>query len=279
MYGLQPSAPVQKSFFTHGDCKQEVVARRCFQRRLVVHKQITCLHEQTSSERSFHQTHLAATITEHESKITRTVREASARAELERVALLRAQAFHPYPPERAWAGQRMQAMHAEAELRRLLQLGEGGLDGDEQVITLVAVASREQVAHLPALDAELQLPSGDAVLGSLDLFHGGSAPPDNCVLRGDESGAFLANVCVSPGAQRRGVAQELVRAAKTRAAALGAKTLYVHTLEVNEKALALYSGCGFVLEREETVNHAKSRGACLDGIEGRARIVLLRVNL
>lgn len=58
--------------------------------------------------------------------------------------------------------QRMQAMHAEAELRRLLQLGKGGLDGDEQVVTLVAVASRDQVAHLPALDAELQLPSVSA---------------------------------------------------------------------------------------------------------------------
>lgn len=29
MYGLQPSAPVQKSFFTHGECKQEILRGSC----------------------------------------------------------------------------------------------------------------------------------------------------------------------------------------------------------------------------------------------------------
>ena len=56
----------------------------------------------------------------------------------------------------------------------------------------------------------------------------------------------------------------------------GADMVYVHTLFVNEKARRLYEGCGFSLAREETPQQAKGRGGCLDGIEGRARIVLLK---
>jgi len=50
----------------------------------------------------------------------------------------------------------------------------------------------------------------------------------------------------------------------------------VYTLAVNEKARALYSKCGFAVQREESFAHAKGRGGCLDGVEGRARVVLLK---
>jgi ribosomal protein S18 acetylase RimI-like enzyme len=52
--------------------------------------------------------------------------------------------------------------------------------------------------------------------------------------------------------------------------------VYVYTMAVNEKARSLYDKCGFAVEREESFAHAKGRGGCLDGVEGRARVVLLK---
>jgi len=156
-------------------------------------------------------------------------------------------------------------------------LAGGGTDAGEKVITLVAIAPPPLVAQLAGLDLGMQTSQGEAVIGSLDLFYGGSNPPDNSIVRVlDEAGAYLANVCVADGAQRRGVAEALLSGAHAHAPAVGASTVYVHTLAVNERARALYAKCGYAVEKEESANSAKSRGGCLDGVEGRARIVVLR---
>jgi hypothetical protein len=55
----------------------------------------------------------------------------------------------------------------------------------------------------------------------------------------------------------------------------GVSMLYVHTLAVNEKARDLYAKCGYEIHAEESANHAKNRGGCLDGVEGRARILVM----
>lgn len=56
----------------------------------------------------------------------------------------------------------------------------------------------------------------------------------------------------------------------------GVEDLYVHTMAVNEIAVAFYERHGFVVEKEESSNQAHYRGRCLDGIEGRGRTLLLR---
>lgn len=56
----------------------------------------------------------------------------------------------------------------------------------------------------------------------------------------------------------------------------GVDALYVHTMAVNEIAVAFYRRNGFVVEKEESSNQAHYRGRCLDGIEGRGRTVLMR---
>jgi hypothetical protein len=56
----------------------------------------------------------------------------------------------------------------------------------------------------------------------------------------------------------------------------GAESLYVHLMAVNEMGRRLYESCGFVIEQEETSNEAHYRGRCLDGIEGRGRIILMK---
>jgi hypothetical protein len=59
----------------------------------------------------------------------------------------------------------------------------------------------------------------------------------------------------------------------------GAESLYVHLMAVNEVGQRLYGSCGFSIEQEESSNSAHYRGRCLDGIEGRARIILMKRSL
>ena len=65
--------------------------------------------------------------------------------ELPIVATLRARAFYVYPPARAWAGKRMQAMEAEKELLRLRSVAAGALEGGERVTTFVGVVPAAEV--------------------------------------------------------------------------------------------------------------------------------------
>lgn len=87
--------------------------------------------------------------------------------------------------------------------------------------------------------------------------------------------AYLSNVCTAEAARRRGVGSKLLAAAEEAARQMGAEALYVHALYVNAQARAAYEASGFVLEGEESVQSARNRGMCLDGIEGRARTVVL----
>ena len=59
----------------------------------------------------------------------------------------------------------------------------------------------------------------------------------------------------------------------------GADGLFVHMMAVNERARSFYDKLGFVVEKEESSNEAHYRGRCLDGVEGRARTILMRDSL
>ena len=50
-------------------------------------------------------------------------------------------------------------------------------------------------------------------------------------------------------------------------------------MAVNEIGRCLYCSRGFGIEQEETDNQAHYRGHCLDGIEGRGRSILMRLDL
>ena len=103
--------------------------------------------EPGSAQRAFHQRRMqgdarcgggaAARLAVH-------VRPATA-DELPVVATLRARAFYVYPPDRAWAGKRMQAMEAEKELLRLRSVAAGALEGGERVTTFVGVVPAAEV--------------------------------------------------------------------------------------------------------------------------------------
>lgn len=56
----------------------------------------------------------------------------------------------------------------------------------------------------------------------------------------------------------------------------GADGLFVHMMAVNERARSFYDKLGFRVEKEESSNEAHYRGRCLDGVEGRARSILMR---
>lgn len=114
-----------------------------------------------------------------------------------------------------------------------------------------------------------------AAVGTLDL-HAVRALPGEVLIGSCSNAAYLANVCTAKAARRRGVGERMLHAARELAAEWGVDGLYVHTMAVNEIAMAFYERNGFVVEKEETSNQAHYRGRCLDGIEGRGRTVLLR---
>lgn len=79
-----------------------------------------------------------------------------------------------------------------------------------------AVSAERARAQVGAAAADLTVGGGEALVGSLDVFWGGSAPPETRILRGADqavAAVYLANVCVADAAQRRGVAEQLVRQA------------------------------------------------------------------
>lgn len=97
------------------------------------------------------------------------------------------------------------------------------------------------------------------MVGCLDLCIGSRLPSESLVgrwpLAGDKR-AYLTNVCVTPGARRRGVAQELMRAALTIGAAEGLEHTYVHVQASNVAAISLYRDrCGFREEQREPGSH------------------------
>jgi hypothetical protein len=86
----------------------------------------------------------------------------------------------------------MQDMEAAAELQRLHQLAAGALDDGERVTTLVGVVTAAEAAAAGLSPAGLcRLPSDEALVGSLDLFWGGSAPPETTYLCGESPRGLL----------------------------------------------------------------------------------------
>ena len=57
----------------------------------------------------------------------------------------------------------------------------------------------------------------------------------------------------------QGVARRLIEAAESLAKERGLSHMYVHVVIDNEAAQALYSGCGFEVEREESADAARKR--------------------
>lgn len=90
--------------------------------------------------------------------------------------------------------------------------------------------------------------AGGACLGTLDVR--GDFCPEGCPP--GPSGAYVVNVVVAPAHRGRGLATQLVGAAKEyAAAALLAGRVYAHVDAVNDVASQLYARCGFQPVSEE----------------------------
>lgn len=153
-------------------------------------------------------------------------------------------------------------------------------DRKERSACLIALAAPTELATPSTeLDENMRLTDDGHtwlyVVGSLDLY-AMRALPGEVLIGGSPDAAYLANVCTASVARRRGVGEALVQKARSLAREWGVEQMYVHTQAVNEIARRFYQRLGFVVEKEETANHAHYRGHCLDGIEGRGRTVLLR---
>ena len=170
-------------------------------------------------------------------------------------ARMRAEAFHAYPPERAYAGKLHQDLMAAEEAARLrrVHVHRAYEDADESLEACFLFYARLDGAG-----------AGATLVGSVDVH----------ASRSDDT-FDIANVCVSPRARRRGVARSMVDYAAEAARKRGAASLRVSTLAVNEGAMALYERVGFRLVHVESREHANQRGGCLDGICGEARVATL----
>ncbi|KAK2079527.1 hypothetical protein QBZ16_001921 [Prototheca wickerhamii] len=103
----------------------------------------------------------------------------------------------------------------------------------------------------------------ELVIGCLDVCLGARLPSEALVGRRPPTPAqraYISNVCVAPGARRRGVARALMRGALAAAAAAGARDAYVHVQASNPAALRLYRDrCGFVEEQREAAGKPGQR--------------------
>ncbi|KAK9816463.1 hypothetical protein WJX72_000602 [[Myrmecia] bisecta] len=206
-----------------------------------------------------------------------SVRHAEQDPELQAAALLRAQTFYVYPPERKFAGELHQLVMAENEfqLLRQQQLDDRLSSSNQKFVCIIAVCA---AASLPDIEAGLLVDGAEgkeAVVGSMDLW-ATRALPDEYLRGSRQNPAYIANMCVAAEARRRQVGGVMLEAARSTARAWGVGAMYVHTMAVNEAARQFYAAAGFVVEKEESSNEAHYRGHCLDGVEGRGRTVLLR---
>jgi ribosomal protein S18 acetylase RimI-like enzyme len=134
------------------------------------------------------------------------------------------------------------------------------------LLCVTPLPSDAEAALRVGLDAACLLPGADGgvelALGSLDLNLGASLPCEE--LTGCEGAAseraYLSNVCVAPGARRRGVARLLLEDAAALAAEQGVSMLYVHVAVDNDAAHALYSSSGFEQESEESADVGRRAG-------------------
>jgi GNAT superfamily N-acetyltransferase len=140
---------------------------------------------------------------------------------------------------------------------------------------LVAGEAGEAWFVLGAADVEVEA-WGDPSAAAEAVSSVGAEEPGSTAsnLRAMAGAAVLSRVAVSPAARRRGVATQLLAAARSAAAAppLSASDLCVLTLKVNKKALTFYAAEGFTVLAEERRSAATRRGGCLDGVEGAAQV-------
>lgn len=232
---------------------------------------------------TFHQDRLQATektnTLEH-TPMELIIKIAEEDEELQAASWLRALSFYAYPPERKFAGELHQIMIAEEEFQLLKtqrekrRFDQDMVECNERNACLIAVAPASDNL-IPPVTEKLYTRHDAVLVGTLDV-HAVRALPGESLIGDCTNAAYLANVCSAPCARRRGVGGLLIDAARQLAREWGADGLYVHTMAVNEIAMAFYMNNGFVVEKEESSNQAHYRGRCLDGIEGRGRSVLLR---
>jgi len=159
------------------------------------------------------------------------------------------------------------------------KLGSNTSSSSNKFCSIVALCKKEELDDFDdenliiSDDGETQL----AVVGTLDV-HASRALAGEVLIASCSNAAYLANVCTAPQARRRGVGEAMVRQAIEIARSWSIEDIFVHTMAVNEAAIEFYYKNGFCIEKEETSNQAHYRGRCLDGIEGRGRTVLLRLN-
>lgn len=71
--------------------------------------------------------------------------------------------------------------------------------------------------------------------------------------------AYLSNVCVLRQVRRQGIAHQILEQACSYAYDVGARHMYVHVVEENNAARALYENkCGFTVEQIENASMARS---------------------
>lgn len=179
-----------------------------------------------------------------------------------------------------------QMMIAEEESKALRacrleqKLGSNNESSSNKFCSIIVVCNKEELEEFDDENLVISDEGGEtqlAVVGTLDI-HASRALAGEVLIASCSNAAYLANVCTAPQARRRGVGEAMVRQAIEIARSWGIKDIFVHTMAVNEAAIEFYNKNGFSIEKEETSNQAHYRGRCLDGIEGRGRTVLLRLN-
>lgn len=104
------------------------------------------------------------------------------------------------------------------------------------------------------------------VVGTLDVTIGLKLPAEELIGKSPKDPtlaiverAYLSNVCVLPEVRRQGVAHQILEHACSYAYDMGARHMYVHVVEENDAARALYENkCGFAVEQIENASMARS---------------------
>eukprot|EP00892_Ulva_mutabilis_P008701 jgi/Ulvmu1/6202/UM028_0058.1 len=215
----------------------------------------------------------------HSSGFAYSIIPASSASQLRALAYLRAACFHEYPKDRSEFARRSHCrMRADQEWQSL----ELKLQGTEigwkhtTVVPLLALApstSDDEVTLAllnGLLDLSAQVPASDSAadpmlpVGGLDLNVGMNLPAEELIGQlpkedATTKRAYLSNICVAEGARRLGVAKALIKCALVVAQKMGVLQVYVHVVQDNAAAIALYQMCGFTVEAEEDADTARKR--------------------
>ncbi len=100
--------------------------------------------------------------------------------------------------------------------------------------------SREQFLQSCPPGSQLVAGIGDQVCGYIGFSH-----PTG--LKSNEH-VYDINIAVYPGYQKRGIGKRLMEEIKRTARHNGVRKLSLRVLETNEKAIAFYGSCGFIVQ-------------------------------